>query len=99
MAIAELDSRENNFEQLRLFAAVLVVYGHSYALTGAQAPGFAANSVSTLGVKIFFCISGYLVAQSWIRDPSLPRYLTRRALRIFPALAVVVLVSTFLLGP
>jgi peptidoglycan/LPS O-acetylase OafA/YrhL len=92
-------ARENNFELLRLFAALLVVYGHSYALLGAAPPGFIVNSVSTTGVKIFFAISGYLVTLSWLRDPNPIRFFQRRAVRIFPALAVVVLLSALVLGP
>ena len=92
-------SKNNNFDLLRLFGAALVVYGHSYPLTGAAAPGFAANPVGTIGVKIFFVVSGYLVAQSWVRDSHLVRFAVRRGLRIFPALTVVVLVSVFFLGP
>jgi peptidoglycan/LPS O-acetylase OafA/YrhL len=60
---------------------------------------FAANTVSTLGVKIFFCISGYLVAISWLRDPHLLRFLARRSLRIFPALIAITLLTAFILGP
>lgn len=92
-------SRLNNFDHVRLFGALLVIYGHAYPLTGATIPGFAANGVATIGVKIFFSISGYLVAQSWLRDPNVPRFLFRRALRIFPALIVVVLLSAFVMGP
>ena len=75
------------------------IYGHAYPLTGAPSPGFAANGVATIGVKIFFSISGYLVALSWLRDPNLGRFFMRRSLRIFPALIVVVLLSAFVLGP
>lgn len=89
----------NNFDQLRLLGALLVIYGHSYVLLGRPVPTFAANTVSTLGVKIFFCISGYLVAISWLSDPHLPRFLARRSLRIFPALIVITLLTTFVLGP
>src|SRR5579871_1464824 len=92
-------SRLNNFDHVRLFGALLVIYGHAYPLTGTVIPGFAANGVATIGVKIFFSISGYLVAQSWLRDPNIVRFFTRRALRIFPALIAVVLLSTFVLGP
>jgi hypothetical protein len=91
--------RWNAFDQLRLLGAILVIYGHSYVLFGRPVPTFAANTVSTLGVKIFFCISGYLVAVSWLRDPHLLRFLARRSLRIFPALIVVTLLTTFVLGP
>jgi peptidoglycan/LPS O-acetylase OafA/YrhL len=94
-----LTVRDNNFELLRLFGATLVLYGHSYALTGSTVPGFAGTSVSTIGVKIFFSISGYLITLSWLRDPNLLRFLVRRAARIFPALIVVVLLSIFVLGP
>jgi peptidoglycan/LPS O-acetylase OafA/YrhL len=92
-------ARLNNFDLVRLFGAILVIYGHAYPLTGAVSPGFAVNAVGTIGVKIFFSISGYLVALSWLRDPNLPRFLLRRSLRIFPALIVVVVLSAFVLGP
>jgi len=92
-------ARLNNFDLVRLFGAILVIYGHAYALTGGPSPGFAVNAVGTIGVKIFFSISGYLVALSWLRDPNLGRFLLRRSLRIFPALIVVVVLSAFVLGP
>lgn len=91
--------RSNNFDSLRLIGAVLVLYGHAYALTGSVPPAFAANGVHTLGVKIFFVISGYLIAQSWLRDRDLFRFLLRRCLRIFPALAMVVFLTICVLGP
>jgi peptidoglycan/LPS O-acetylase OafA/YrhL len=93
------DVRDNNFNLVRLFGAMLVIYGHSYALTGNAAPGFAATSVSTIGVKIFFSISGYLVSKSWMSDPHIGRFFFRRSLRIFPALIALVLVSVFVAGP
>lgn len=95
----EQQSRMNNFDQVRLFGAVLVIYGHAYALTGVAVPGFAANAVSTIGVKIFFSISGYLVAQSWLNDPNIARFMTRRLLRLMPALIVVVGLSALVMGP
>ncbi len=44
-------------------------------------------------------VSGYLIADSWNRDPDLGRYVLRRALRILPALAVAVLLTVGVLGP
>ena len=52
-----------------------------------------------MGVNVFFVTSGYLIFQSWQRDPSIPRYLARRTLRIFPALLAAVLVTVFIIGP
>jgi peptidoglycan/LPS O-acetylase OafA/YrhL len=88
----------NSFDVVRLFAALLVVYGHAYPLTGAASPHFAGNSVQAIGVKIFFVISGYLILGSWQRDPSAWRFFLRRALRILPGLIVVVLICALILG-
>ncbi len=45
----------------------------------------------------FFSLSGFLVAGSLLRN-SIPRFLTLRVLRIFPALAVEVILSAILMG-
>ena len=91
--------RANNFDGLRIFAATLVIYGHSFPLVGAAGPSFLGNSVQTVAVKIFFVISGYLITDSWLRDPSVFRYTIRRALRIMPGLIGVILVAGFVVGP
>jgi peptidoglycan/LPS O-acetylase OafA/YrhL len=90
---------DNSFDALRLFAALLVIFGHAFRLTGEAGPSFAGTGVATTGVKIFFVISGYLVAQSFARDGDPRRFLQRRLLRIMPGLAGVVLLTVFLLGP
>jgi len=55
--------------------------------------------MGSLGVYIFFTISGYLVTASWDHDRSLLRFLTRRALRIFPALIICTALTVFIAGP
>ncbi|MEW9673274.1 hypothetical protein [Ammoniphilus sp. 3BR4] len=47
----------------------------------------------------FFVISGFLITQSFDRNPVLKNYLLSRMLRIFPGLIFAVLISTFILGP
>lgn len=89
----------NNFDAIRLLAALLVVAGHSWALKGQADPRVLGAPASYLGVCIFFIISGYLVTDSWQRDPRALPFFLKRSLRIFPALAVVVVASTFVLGP
>ncbi len=91
--------RTNNFDALRLLAATVVVYGHAFPLTKTAQVVILGNSVESLAVKVFFVISGYLISESWLRDPQINRFLIRRALRIFPALIVVVLLSVLVLGP
>jgi peptidoglycan/LPS O-acetylase OafA/YrhL len=93
----------NNFDFLRLFAAGLVLVGHLSILSGTKDDWILilldSLSLGSLGVSIFFVISGYLVTQSWIKDPVPHRYAARRALRIFPGLVAVVLLTMLALGP
>jgi peptidoglycan/LPS O-acetylase OafA/YrhL len=90
----------NNFDFIRLAAAAMVLCGHQYALLFKPEPRpFGLVTLGTLGVLIFFSVSGYLVAQSWERDPHVLRFVARRFLRIWPGLAVVVLLAAFCVGP
>lgn len=92
--------KQNNLDFLRLLAAGLVFYGHSFAFLGIRPPAFLSwIPLGVLGVYVFFIISGYLISESWERDPSLFRYCARRGLRIFPGLAVCVVLTVFVLGP
>lgn len=47
----------------------------------------------------FFIISGYLISESWERDPNLLRFFQRRLLRIMPGLALCTLLTVLVLGP
>lgn len=95
----------NAFDGLRLAAALLVLFSHSYPLSGQAAAEpllRLTGNRATLGevaVQVFFTISGYLVTLSWLRDPDPRRFLARRALRILPGLALVIFASAALLGP
>jgi len=94
------EAQLNNFDFLRIVAVLLVLINHQFDLTRRVAPGlFSFQSMGGIGVLIFFSISGYLVAQSWDRDPSVPRFLARRVIRIWPGLIMVTLLAAFLLGP
>lgn len=89
----------NNLGALRIFAAALVILGHSFVMVGAEPPAWFGVGVHTLAVRVFFAISGYLVAGSWLADPAPLRFTARRALRIMPALVVTVLLTVAILGP
>jgi peptidoglycan/LPS O-acetylase OafA/YrhL len=95
-------SRSNNLDFLRLLGALMVIFGHAYPLTTGDAdsePGVAGYHVSTLGVIVFFSISGYLITASWLRTRDALGYFAARCLRIFPAMIIVVAVSVWVLGP
>jgi peptidoglycan/LPS O-acetylase OafA/YrhL len=90
----------NSFDFMRLAGSLLVLYSHGFAVAGLPEPVIGAfSSFGSLGVFIFFAISGYLVSTSWLSDSNLLRFALRRSLRIVPGLAVVILLSTFILGP
>jgi len=92
-------TRTNNFDFLRLVAALAVLVSHAFALTGRAQPAVGSHELGTIGVWVFFGISGYLIAQSWTLDPTLWRFLAKRALRIFPALVTALLLTVLVIGP
>jgi peptidoglycan/LPS O-acetylase OafA/YrhL len=98
--------RHNNFDLLRLVAALSVILSHSFLLaensqdhdplmilTGGQ------TILGLVGVFMFFTISGYLVSQSFAATHLPIVFLAKRALRIFPGLIVCLLVCVFVIGP
>ncbi|APR35221.1 acyltransferase family protein [Paraburkholderia sp. SOS3] len=90
----------NNFDFLRLFAALCVLASHQYALLGLSEPvPLPGQSLGGLGVIIFFTISGYLITKSWLSDPNILRFSAKRILRIWPALTVFTVLCAFVLGP
>ena len=98
--MVQLPTRQaNNFDLLRILFAWFVIVSHSYVLNGdgATDPLFEMTQqtflLSFIGVKGFFIISGYLIFKSMVVSTSIFEYLVKRLLRIFPALAVVLLVT------
>jgi peptidoglycan/LPS O-acetylase OafA/YrhL len=96
--------RKNNFDFIRIIAAYMVLFSHSYTLYGRHAEeplgkysGFI--EFGTLGVFIFFIISGYLITESYLRDPNLNAFFIKRIFRIVPGLWVVLFLSAVILGP
>ena len=98
------EGRDNNFQLIRMAAALAVVTTHSFSIVSGRfdSEPLAASLGHSLGnyaVDVFFVLSGVLVTQSLFRDDSLVRFAISRFLRIVPGLVLVVLGSAFLLGP
>jgi len=98
--------RHNNFDLLRLLAALLVIFSHSFLLaerSQAHEPLYAVTGGQTVlgvvGVFVFFTISGYLITQSFETTASPLVFLAKRGLRIFPGLIACLVVSALALGP
>ncbi|OPX54002.1 acyltransferase family protein, partial [Oceanospirillum multiglobuliferum] len=93
-------AHKNNFDFVRLTAALMVLFAHQFALLGRLSPAFGARlDPGALAVYTFFIVSDFLVAQSWTADPHAWRFVARRVLRIWPALIVATVVCALVLGP
>ncbi len=92
---------KNNFDFLRLVFAILVVVHHSYPISGTSEQDLlyyssdGLLSFSYIGVRGFFVISGFLIYPSLMRSKNLIDYFTKRILRIYPALVVVLATTVF----
>lgn len=89
------------FDFLRVALAVLVVFWHSFIIVpGQTAPDYRPFVwlPHYMTLSLFFALSGFLISGSALRL-SLSNFLINRGLRIFPALAVEIVLSAFVLGP
>ena len=99
------DRRPNNFDTIRLLAATAVLLSHAFTLGGVGAEplvtfsGAQKISLGEISVLTFFAISGYLIPTSYLSAGSAPGFIWRRALRILPALGVVLVISALVIGP
>jgi peptidoglycan/LPS O-acetylase OafA/YrhL len=82
---------QNNFDLLRLVFAATVALVHASQLSGfvALAP-IGATLSSTVAVKAFFVVSGFLIFLSFERSSSLRSYAQKRLRRIYPAYFTIV---------
>jgi peptidoglycan/LPS O-acetylase OafA/YrhL len=96
--------RDNNFNLLRMIAAIAVLVSHAYPIAlgqGAVEPlsPLLQISLGTLAILTFFVISGFFISQSFERRRGLVDFLVARVLRIYPALLVALLLTILILGP
>jgi peptidoglycan/LPS O-acetylase OafA/YrhL len=104
MKLKDLASgRNNNLNLIRMLAALAVLVSHSFALSigTPDAEPFRSSIDMTPGliaVDVFFVASGFLVTASLLFRQSALEFVWARALRIFPALWVMMLLTVFALG-
>lgn len=96
--------RDNNFNLIRLAAALSVIFTHSVAVLGLPTEQEVffdrlGLSLGDMAVDVFFVISGFLVTASLVNRRDLIAYLCARALRIYPALWVMLGLTVFVLAP
>lgn len=100
----KLNRFENNFDFIRLVAAMMVTFGHVFPLVGRYHEEMLARIsggyiTGGSGVSVFFSISGYLICQSILYSKNYYSYLWKRLVRLIPGLWVVLFLLTFLVGP
>lgn len=101
--VAEAAARGgDNFTWLRHLAALMVLWAHSYAYLDRDTEPLArllgGFDSGRFGVSLFFAISGFLITLALLRNDALPRYAWHRVLRVYPAYAVCLVVSVFVIG-
>lgn len=103
--------RSANLDIVRALAALAVLTGHAYLLSGqfvsetSLRPDYLLITNMSAGVWLFFALSGYLIAGPFISAlhrgaplPSWRGYVVRRATRIYPLYLVAFPIAA-LLGP
>jgi peptidoglycan/LPS O-acetylase OafA/YrhL len=87
--------RDNNFNLIRVIAALAVLVAHSWPL--ALGSGFSDPLAATgiglgpIAVDVFFVTSGFLVTASLLQRGNAADFVVARVLRIYPALVVAVI--------
>lgn len=95
--IAPNISRENNFDLLRLYAAIEVMFFHIFPNMGTNVDNLRWIQGGFNGVMIFYFISGFLITNSYLHSKSLKQYAKNRILRLTPALICVYLFTIIII--
>lgn len=95
----EFPARGNSLNMFRLILAALVLFAHSWPLTGrGEGPLIQGENLGTWAVAGFFVVSGFLIMGSRMRT-RLGEYLLHRIVRIYPGFFVCLVATAFLFAP
>ena len=99
-ALERTANRPSGFDYIRIGLSVAVLIWHSFRVCY---PNFTIDGwyrpLVGMILPMFFALSGFLVSGSLYRVRSIHEFLTLRAMRIVPALAVEITLSALILGP
>jgi peptidoglycan/LPS O-acetylase OafA/YrhL len=110
----KIDHQNNNFDLIRVFAAILVMYSHVTSIftpIGFKVPhdpitnfllinfGQTGQTSGSISVEVFFFISGFLLMGAILRDSSLTKFTLSRCFRLFPALIICAILISYVMGP
>lgn len=95
--------RDNNFNLIRIIAALAVLVTHSFVLTSGSdemeplRKGYGLT-IGSIAVDVFFITSGFLVTSSLLNRKSVIEFIWARALRILPALWLMLAITAIAFG-
>ena len=102
----KLDFKNNAFDFVRLFLSLMVVFSHSLWIgfgklefTIPAKDMQAQVDFGQIAVYGFFAISGFLIANSWIRSSGIVDFIQKRIFRLFPAFWVCIFISAAFFAP
>jgi peptidoglycan/LPS O-acetylase OafA/YrhL len=97
MIATAADIKDNNFNPIRIWLSLSVLFFHVHELSQQTALGFL-NKIFNGGraVDAFFIISGYLIIKSYERSRSDKEYFIKRIKRIYPAYLTIILLCAIL---
>ena len=78
----------NNFNLIRLIAAISVLFVHSFPLSLGFVPelfsGFSMGNFGDIAVLSFFTLSGFLITKSYCKNEDAYSFIEARILRLLP---------------
>ncbi|SFK44964.1 Peptidoglycan/LPS O-acetylase OafA/YrhL, contains acyltransferase and SGNH-hydrolase domains [Sphingomonas sp. NFR04] len=101
MKLDAANGRPTGFDYMRILLALAVIWMHTAQVTtGSHELAFSTpfSPLIKAILPMFFALSGFLVAGSMERSRTLITFLGNRFVRIYPALAVEVGLSAFVIG-
>ena len=93
----DLNQRYHGLDLARAIAICLVVFAHSLWISDfyPEIVSWLMGLSGTIGVEIFFVISGFLITMSYEQTHDIRLYFSKRFRRILPAYTFVVVMSGF----
>lgn len=94
--MTKIVDHNNHFNVFRLLFALQVVYMHTSHWLELPKGGVMFDFLALFpGVPLFFMVSGFLITDSYLNSTSIKSYAVKRGLRIYPALALNILILEF----
>ena len=97
--------RDNRFDSIKILAAIAVLLSNAFPIAHGSIAAqplatlsYGQTTLSGFAVLTLSAISGYLITQSFDQSPLPLHFLKARILRMFPALAFVLILSAGILG-